>query len=78
MIREVIKVMCFLFKTFITLLTFRFEIVEPTVTPEEAERLKELIESLMNENADNCFCQTSGDSRQGSKGKSENDRKQFM
>lgn len=42
--------MRFLLETFISLLTFRFEIVEPTVTLEEAKQLKELIESQMNKN----------------------------
>lgn len=46
--------MHFLLKPFIELLTFKFEIVEPTVTQEEAKKLKELIESLMKENTDNC------------------------
>ena len=38
------KIVCFIFAPFIELFTFRFEIVEPTVTPEEAKQLTELIE----------------------------------
>ena len=49
-LRKVVVAMRFLLETFISLLTFRFEIVEPTVTLEEAKQLKELIESQMNKN----------------------------
>ncbi len=54
--------MFFILKSFIELLTFDFEIVEPTVTPEEAKKLEELIESLMKENTENVSCKDEKDS----------------
>lgn len=39
------KIVRFIFSPFIDLITFRFEIVEPTVTPEEARQLAKLIET---------------------------------
>lgn len=57
--------MCFLLKSFIELLTFKFEIVEPTVTPEEAKKLEELIESLMKENTENGSCKDEKDCDEG-------------
>ena len=43
------KIVCFIFASFIESFTFRFEIVEPTVTPEEARQLTELIEVWANQ-----------------------------
>ena len=46
MIDYIKKIVRIIFSSFVDLITFRFEIVEPMVTPEEARQLAELIETL--------------------------------
>lgn len=45
MIGYIKKIVRIIFSPFVDLITFRFEIIEPTVTPEEARQLAELIET---------------------------------